>query len=230
MEMATQLSRQFSLRLCPSLGSELLRLKGGLMRPKVEIKWKSTVTFADVLLKTVQSLIPEDKSCLQQHEPSALWPAWAFSLVANMLSSPHTEFHCSLIYWRFWRSWEFNDHENSFVYCPILHLSLSVASTADSYFSISHLHNTKTVVVALTSVSTEAGTLNQASNTGFNKEHLASLSIVWCDGREYKKKMASAEFIHASGWRAIIHFWGIRWCISGPMGQALLKLGYKEKR
>lgn len=27
-----------------------------------------------------------------------------------------------------------------------------------------------------------------ASNTGFNKEHLAWLSIMWCDGREYKKK------------------------------------------
>lgn len=33
----------------PSLGSEFWWLKGGLMRPKVEIKYKSSVTFADPL-------------------------------------------------------------------------------------------------------------------------------------------------------------------------------------
>lgn len=39
----------FCVRVWPSLGSELWRMKGGLMRPKVEFKWKSTVTFADTL-------------------------------------------------------------------------------------------------------------------------------------------------------------------------------------
>lgn len=77
--------------------------------------------------------------------------------------------------------------------CPLSHspsLSLHRPSTADSYFSISHLHNTKTLLVASTSMGTEAGTLNQ-------QVRLVSTKNTWlgfplCDMMGVQEKRISA--------------------------------------
>lgn len=114
--------------------------------------------------------------------------------------------------------------------CPLSHspsLPLHRPSTADSCFSISHLHNTKTLLVTITSVDTEAGTLNQ-------QVILVSTKNTWlgfplCDVGVQEKRV-SAEFMHASGWRATIHFWGTSWYISCPIGQALLIMGLKRTK
>lgn len=114
---------------------------------------------------------------------------------------------------------------------PLSHspsLSFHRPSTADSYFSVSHLHKTKTLLVASTSMGTEAGTLNQ-------QVILVSTKNTWfgfpsCDVMGIQEKRVSAELMHASGWRATIHFWFTNWCISCPMGQALLIVGLKRAK
>lgn len=115
--------------------------------------------------------------------------------------------------------------------CPLSHspaLPLHRPSTADSCFSISHLHNTKILLVTSTSLDTDAGILNQ-------QVILVSTKNTWlgfplCDVMGVQEKRVSAELMHASGRRATIHFWGTSWCISCPIGQALLIMGLKRTK
>lgn len=115
--------------------------------------------------------------------------------------------------------------------CPLSHspsLPLHRPSTAHSYFSISHLHNTKTLLVASTSVGTEAGALNQQVILVSTKNTWIGFPL-W-DVMGVQEKKVSAEFMRASGWRATIHFWGTSWWFSCPVGQALLIMGLKRTK
>lgn len=111
--------------------------------------------------------------------------------------------------------------------CPLSHspsLPLHRPSTADSYFPISHLHNTKPLLVASTSVGTKAGALIYQVILVLTKN--LAFHCVKCDGSTRKKGICR---VHAC-FRLESHFWGTSWCIFSLMGQALLIMGLKRTK
>lgn len=150
-------------------------------------------------------------------------------LCGHVISSPH---RVSLLFDLLEHMRELGVQRSWKPLCPLSHsqsLSLSLPlQTFHSWFLLLHLSPAQHKVSASITEGTEAGALNQQVILVSTKNTWLGLPL--CDVMGVQEKKVSAELMHASGWRATIHFWGTSWCISCPMGQALLIMGFKRPK